>query len=152
MNKIILGLFISNFLFGGCKEESPKNISCEIRKITILSLPDTDYFGKNWDSLDGPDVFMLIVSNLPRNTVLQNTSERFENTTSYPISWVLSRPIIITDLKERLSVFACDFDETETDYMTGFQFNPFEFPDHPAIINLSYKDRNVSINLEVVWK
>ncbi|MCB9250852.1 MAG: hypothetical protein H6605_00155 [Flavobacteriales bacterium] len=153
MCKLLLGLLISYFFIIGCKEPKER-FSCTINKITIQSMPDTNYFGIYWDSLDGPDVFMLIVSNLPRNTVLQNTSERFENTTSYPISWDLKRPILVTDRSEKLSVHVCDFDgdALHIEMMACFEFNPSEFPDHPLLINLENKQRGARILLEVKWE
>ena len=128
----------------------------KITKVTITSMPFLDENSAGWDILDGPDVFIKIVTE--NNTVLYDgTSTRITNVApaSLPISWVLSTPFEITDFNAARFIDVWDYDVPDADDRIGyvhFPVNDYTSGSNAYPSTVTCTQNNITVKLDLIWQ
>jgi hypothetical protein len=147
MRKLFQIFTFSILIITSCKKEkSEPTFDCTITKINILSIPERNYKGEKWDSLDNPDIFMKLVN---WGEILDDSSNRFENNSTYPLNWTPYRPFRCFGEKHQW-IAIMEFDSLKgEEVIAAWDFVPSTYQNRPKIINL--KSGLSSINLEIDW-
>ena len=148
---LILLIACSVFIASCGKKETPKKITynnCRIMSIKVLEVPANDPSGGGWDISNGPDVFVEVA--VGGSTILNTTSNRFDNNTSYPIKWNLANPIQINNLNIQYDFYVYDYDSPDPDDLMGAMGYIFSnSSDYPANLVLTYQ--GTKLELELQW-
>ncbi len=144
-------LFVSS-----CKDKK-EVISGEITAVTILSFPETDADGDQWDfdliGSENPDLEVQFNRGASISNDPIGSSERYDDVTNADGPFTFDEfdaPWLLDVLTDDYTVAIYDYDVIGSDQMATFTFNANDYTDDaPSSVTISNGSSSISIN--IMW-
>ena len=129
--------------------DSPSNIN--IKKLKLVSYPQTEPSGTGWDFTSGPDIYWKLMNEDYSTTYF--ISEVYNDVVfnDLPLIYTEDLPYGIEGLDKIYTILFFDDDFDEDDYMDGYYFDLSGVNTYPSVLTFSDSNSDLEFDLYVQW-